>query len=132
VLPANRQSHFIGFTSDCQSAALTTPLHAAHPDLLFTILTRSSIEIVSLLENLEIGAGLTYVNNERLGRARALPLYHEHYRLVIASDRMLGDRASMTRSDLASVRLCLLTPDMQNRRITLRRLRFRLSTAFLM
>jgi DNA-binding transcriptional LysR family regulator len=104
-------------------STLTTPLHAAHPEVLFTILSRSSIEILTLLENLEIDVGLTYVDNERLGRARSLPLYHERYRLVIASGRMLGDRPSVTWAEVASVPLCLLTPDMQNRRIIDRRLR---------
>jgi DNA-binding transcriptional LysR family regulator len=104
-------------------STLTTPLHAAHPEVLFTILSRSSIEILTLLENLEIDAGLTYVDNERLGRARSLPLYHERYRLLIAAGRLLGERPSVTWSDVASVPLCLLTPDMQNRRIIDRRLR---------
>jgi len=68
-------------------STLTTPLHIAHPDVVFTILSRNSIEILTLLENLEIEAGLTYVDNEPLGRARAIPLYHERYRLLIAADR---------------------------------------------
>ena len=36
--------------------------------LQFTILSRTSIEILALLENLEIDAGLTYLDNEPLGR----------------------------------------------------------------
>jgi DNA-binding transcriptional LysR family regulator len=91
--------------------------------VLFTILSRTSIEILTLLENLEIDAGLTSVDNERLGRARSLPLYHERYRLLIGSDRILGDRESVTWAEVAQVPLCLLTPDMQNRRIIDQRLR---------
>ena len=34
----------------------------------FTILSRTSIEILTLLENLEIDAGLTYLDNEPIGR----------------------------------------------------------------
>jgi DNA-binding transcriptional LysR family regulator len=104
-------------------SALTTPLHAAHPEVLFTILSRNSFEILTMLENLEIEAGLTYVDNEPLGRARAVPLYHEHYCLLIAAERPLGDRESVTWAEVAGVPLCLLTPDMQNRRIIDRRLR---------
>jgi DNA-binding transcriptional LysR family regulator len=104
-------------------SALTTPLHVAHPDVVFTILSRNSIEILTLLDNLEIEAGLSYVDNEPLGRARAVPLYHERYRLLVASDRPLGDRASVTWAEVASIPLCLLTPDMQNRRIIDRKLR---------
>jgi DNA-binding transcriptional LysR family regulator len=104
-------------------SALTTPLHAAHPEVLFTVLSRNSFEILTMLDNLEIEAGLTYVDNEPLGRARSVPLYHERYCLLIAADRPLGDRQTVTWAEVAGVPLCLLTPDMQNRRIIDRRLR---------
>ena len=104
-------------------SALTTPLHTAHPDVLFTILSRNSLEILSLLDNLEIDAGIGYVDNEPLGRARSVPLYHERYCLLIAADRPLGGRATVTWQEVTQVPLCLLTPDMQNRRIIDRRLR---------
>jgi DNA-binding transcriptional LysR family regulator len=77
-------------------AALTTPLHVAHPEVGFTVLSRNSHEILALLDNLEVEAGLTYVDNEPLGRASAIPLYHERYRLLIAAGRPLGDRNNVT------------------------------------
>ena len=98
-------------------AALTTPYRARHPDVRFTILSRTSIEILTLLENLEIDAGITYLDNEPLGRVNAVPLYQEHYRLLTAADAPLGDRDTVTWAEVAQVPLCLLTPDMQNRRI---------------
>ena len=36
----------------------------------FTILSRNSIEVLAMLENLEIDAGITYLDNEPLGRVR--------------------------------------------------------------
>ena len=98
-------------------ASLTTPFRARHPDVRFTILSRTSIEILSALENLEIDAGLTYLDNEPLGRVNAVPLYHERYQLLTAADAPLGDRKTVTWAEVAQVPLCLLTPDMQNRRI---------------
>ena len=98
-------------------AALTTPFRARHPDVRFTILSRTSIEILNALENLQIDAGLTYLDNEPLGRVSAVPLYHEHYQLLTAADAPLGNRKSVTWAEVATVPLCLLTPDMQNRRI---------------
>jgi len=53
-------------------AALTTPLRIKHPDLVFTALSRTSIDVLTLLENLEIDAGLTYIDNEPLGRVRII------------------------------------------------------------
>ncbi len=102
---------------------LTTPFRARHPDVQFTVLSRTSIEILAHLENLEIDAGLTYLDNEPLGRVTAIPLYRERYRLLVAADAPLGDRESVSWSEVAQVPLCLLTPDMQNRRIIERLLR---------
>jgi DNA-binding transcriptional LysR family regulator len=96
---------------------LTTPFRARHPDVQFTILSRTSLEILAHLENLEIDAGLTYLDNEPLGRVTAVPLYRERYRLLVAADASLGDRKTVTWTEVAKVPLCLLTPDMQNRRI---------------
>jgi DNA-binding transcriptional LysR family regulator len=98
-------------------AALTTPYRARHPGVRFTILSRSSIEILTLLENLEIDAGMTYLDNEPLGRVNTVPLYRERYSLLTAADAPLGDRERVTWAEVARVPLCLLTPDMQNRRI---------------
>lgn len=98
-------------------AALTTPYRERHPNVQFTVLSRTSIEVLDLLENLEIDAGITYIENEPIGRVNIVPLYQEHYRLLTSADAPLGDRESVTWAELAQVPLCLLTPDMQNRRI---------------
>jgi DNA-binding transcriptional LysR family regulator len=98
-------------------ASLTTPYRARHPEVQFTVLSRTSMEILALLENLEIDAGLTYLDNEPLGRVSAIPLYKENYRLITAADAPLGNRNKVTWAEVAQVPLCLLTPDMQNRRI---------------
>jgi DNA-binding transcriptional LysR family regulator len=104
-------------------AALTTPYRERHPNVQFTIYSRTSTEILELLENLEIDAGVTYLDNEPLGRVSAVPLYHERYRLLISADAPLGNRETVTWAEVAEVPLCLLTPDMQNRRIIDRLLR---------
>jgi DNA-binding transcriptional LysR family regulator len=98
-------------------AALTTPYRERHPNVQFTIYSRTSIEILDLLENLEVDAGITYVENEPLGRVNTVPLYHERYRLLTSADAPLGNRDMVTWAEVAAVPLCLLTPDMQNRRI---------------
>jgi DNA-binding transcriptional LysR family regulator len=98
-------------------ASLTTPYRARHPDVSFTVWSRTSIEILSMLENLEIDAGLTYLDNEPVGRVRSVSLYREHYRLLTAPDHPLSNRDHVTWAEVAQVPLCLLTPDMQNRRI---------------
>jgi DNA-binding transcriptional LysR family regulator len=98
-------------------SALTTPYRAKHPHVKFTILSRTSIEILSMVENLEVDAGLTYIDNEPLGRLRTVPLYLEQYRLLTSADSPLGDHDKVTWAEVGKIPLCLLTPDMQNRRI---------------
>lgn len=47
-----------------------------------TNLSRTSTEVRKMLDNLEIDMGLTYLDNEPLGRVRTGPLYAEHYGLL--------------------------------------------------
>lgn len=103
--------------------ALTTPFRARHPAVRFTVLSSTSTEVLTLLENLEVDAGLTYLDNEPLGRVRSVPLYRERYRLLTAPDGPLGGRDRVTWAEAGRTPLCLLTPDMQNRRILDRLLR---------
>ncbi len=96
---------------------LTTPFSAQHPNVTFSILSRSSVEILSLLENLEIDVGITYLDNEPLGPATTVPLYLESYWLVISEEAKYASRKSVSWKTVSQLPLCLLTPDMQNRRI---------------
>ena len=98
-------------------ASLTTPFRARHPNVRFRIVSCTSIAVLGLLENLEVDAGLTYLENEPLGKVRTIPLYNESYRLLTSPDGMFGDREQVTWKEVGQVPLCLLTPDMQNRRI---------------
>lgn len=104
-------------------SALTTPYRAKHPAVRFTVISASSTEILSMLDNLDIDAGLTYLDNEPLGRVRTVPLCVERYRLLTTADNPLGDRDRVTWAEVGRIPLCLLTPDMQNRRIVDRLIR---------
>lgn len=96
---------------------LTTPFHAKHADVRFTLISASSNEVLRLIENLEADAGITYLDNDPLGRVQTVPLYKEGYRFLTSADSPLGDKAKVTWEEIGRVPLCLLTPDMQNRRI---------------
>src|SRR5215468_7445424 len=104
-------------TALAMTAMLTTPYRAKHPSVRFSILSKTSAEVLRLLENLEVDAGMTYLDNEPLGRVNTVPLYREEYRLLTSSSSALGDREAVTWAEVGDVPLCLLTPDMQNRRI---------------
>jgi DNA-binding transcriptional LysR family regulator len=96
---------------------LTTLYHERHPEVQFTILSHNAQEILRLLENLEIDAGVTYLDIDPIGRVTGVPLYRERYRLLTSTDAPLGDRDTVTWAEVAKVPLCLLTPDTQTRRI---------------
>lgn len=96
---------------------VTAPFQEKHPDVTFSVFSTNSLQILSLLENLEIDAGLTYLENEPLGRVTSVPLLQEHYCLVTARNGPFGGRQTVTWKEAGDLSLCLLTADMQNRRI---------------
>jgi DNA-binding transcriptional LysR family regulator len=98
-------------------ADLTTPFRERHPGVNFSVLSRNSIEVLTLLGNFDIDIGFTYLDNEPLGRVVSVPLYSERYQLITAAGNPLSDRDQVSWAEVAELPLCLLTPDMQNRRI---------------
>jgi DNA-binding transcriptional LysR family regulator len=98
-------------------SAITTPYREKHPHVRFKVVSASSTEVLAMLDNLEIDAGITYLDNEPLGRVRTVPLCSERYRLLTTEGNPLGDRERVTWAEVGRIELCLLTPDMQNRRI---------------
>ena len=102
---------------------LTTPFRTSHPAVRFTVTSCSSADILEGLTNLSIDAGVTYLDNEAIGDVKTVPLYRESYCLLTARDTVLGRRSEISWSDLRDVDLCLMTPDMQNRRIVNQMLR---------
>ena len=96
---------------------LTTPFREHHPGVTFSVLSRTSIEVLSLLGNFDIDVGITYLDHEPLGNVTTVPLYSERYHLIVGAGGPFADREEVTWTEVAQVPLCLLTPDMQNRRI---------------
>ncbi|MDI7862495.1 LysR family transcriptional regulator [Rhizobiaceae bacterium n13] len=96
---------------------LTTPFQERHPDVTFSVVSKNSLQVLSLLENLEVDAGITYLENEPLGRVTSVALYSERYHLITAAGSPLAESESVTWKEIGNLRLCLLTTDMQNRRI---------------
>jgi DNA-binding transcriptional LysR family regulator len=98
-------------------AEITAPFMARHPNMRVTILSRTSAEILAGIDTLELDAGITYLDNEPLGRVAQTPLYTEFYRYLCAPNTPMAARAQITWAEVAAQPLCLLTADMQNRRI---------------
>ena len=96
---------------------ITAPFQAKHPDVTFSIQSATSLQIMSQLENLETDIGITYLENEPLGRVVTVPLIEERYHLVVSKADQVAGRSAISWREAARLPLCLLTADMQNRRI---------------
>lgn len=104
-------------TAQTWAGQLCTGFAERHPNVHFTILSKNSREILQMLEDFEADAGISYLENEPLGRVDTVELYDESYILVCARSSPHAHKRSMAWSDLDGQTLALLTPDMQNRRI---------------
>ncbi|HIC65530.1 MAG: LysR family transcriptional regulator [Paracoccus sp. (in: a-proteobacteria)] len=104
------------------AARISARFGRAHPNVAFTILSRNSVEILQMIDDLDVDAGISYLDNEPLGKVSTVPLYDERYMLVCDPGSDLAGRDRVAWADLDGQRLCLLTSDMQNRRIINRNL----------
>jgi DNA-binding transcriptional LysR family regulator len=96
---------------------LALPLARNYPGVTLAVLSTTSIDIQTGLDEFRLEAGITYLDNEPLLHVRPIPLYREQYVLITPAGSEFADRSRITWKEAASLPLCLLTPDMQNRRI---------------
>jgi DNA-binding transcriptional LysR family regulator len=96
---------------------LTKKIRVIHPGIDFTVLSHSSEEILRGIADFSIDVGITYLDNEPIEGLLATPLYTERYCQFVPETHPLASRTSVTWREAAEEPLCLLTPNMQNRRI---------------
>ena len=96
---------------------LTERFCAANPAATIEIRSMTSRAIAEGLDAFELDGGVTYLENEPIDHVQRVPLYRERYKLVVPYDHPLADRSAVSWQEAAGERLCLLSQDMQNRRI---------------
>jgi len=96
---------------------LASPLARRYPGITLTVYSTTSIDIQAGIDEFRLEAGITYLDNEPLSHVRAIPLYREQYLLITPAGGPLARRNRVSWREAATLPLCLLTPDMQNRRI---------------
>jgi DNA-binding transcriptional LysR family regulator len=96
---------------------LTKKIRSIHPGIDFTVLSHSSEEILRGLADFSIDVGITYLDNEPITGMLASPLYVERYCLFVPETHQLANRDTVTWQEASEEPLCLLTTNMQNRRI---------------
>jgi DNA-binding transcriptional LysR family regulator len=77
----------------------------------------NSRQIERGLDEFELELGVTYLDSEPLRGVRTVALYREQYVLLTDADGPFGERNDVSWAEAATLPLCLLSGDMQNRRI---------------
>jgi len=96
---------------------LTERFCERHPEVRVDIRSVTSRAIQRGLDDFEFDGGLTYLDNEPLENVDRTPLYREHYVFVCQPDHPLADSKTVSWARAVQEPLCLLSEDMQNRRI---------------
>ncbi len=96
---------------------LVEEFYARHPATRVLIQQMSSRSIEQRLAEFELDAGLTYLDNKPLKDVFARPLYREHYVFLTAVEGPWNGVRCVSWREAADVPLCLLSQDMQMRRI---------------
>lgn len=98
-------------------ASLTVPYQERYPTVRFTVLSRASDALIQLLHQREIDVGVTYLDNEPILEVTAVPLYREEYFLFTTRQGAFGHSDQVTWAQMGGLPLCLMTRDLQHRRI---------------
>lgn len=96
---------------------LSLRFKAKHAGVGMAVVALSSDAILSKLDDFELDVGISYIDTEPLQRFQTFQLYEERYALLVSPQSPLAKRDSITWAEAARLPLCLLTKDMQNRRI---------------
>lgn len=97
-------------------AELTASFARRHPQTTFQIRSLSTPEILHRLRNFEIDAGVVYSESGSDPDFTFQPLWEEGHVLITSAEGLKG-RTSISWREIAELPLCLLTPDMHNRKI---------------
>jgi DNA-binding transcriptional LysR family regulator len=97
-------------------AALTASFARRHSLVTAEVISLSTDEILGRLRRFELDAGIVYVESARAAGLDIVPIWRERHVLLTGADGRFAGRDAVTWAEAASVPLCLLTPDMQNRK----------------
>jgi DNA-binding transcriptional LysR family regulator len=97
-------------------AALTASFSRRHSRVTAEVLSLATDEILARLRRFELDAGIVYVESAQVPGLDIAPIWRERHVLLTGADGRFAGRESVRWAEAASVPLCLLTPDMQNRK----------------
>ena len=99
-------------------ANLSAALIQTYPFITLQILSLCSDEIFQRMQRFEVDAGIVYVESGNEQACYTLPLWTERYVFVSATQaNLFAQHHTLTWQQASQTPLCLLTPNMHNRRI---------------
>jgi len=99
------------------AARVPAQVQQAHPGLMIRLLSMSSSEILRGIEDFTLDAGITYLDDKGVSGLKTIPLYDEHYVLLVPPALAPRESGTATWEEAAAIPLCLLTSNMMNRKI---------------
>jgi DNA-binding transcriptional LysR family regulator len=99
------------------STLITGRFRRDHPRMRIQLRSMTSREIARGLRTGDLDAGLTYLDDEPLEDVRSKALWDEHYLLLAPAGGDFSTAVTISWAAASELPLCLLTPDMQHRRI---------------
>jgi DNA-binding transcriptional LysR family regulator len=96
---------------------LTGPCRIHYPNITYVISSLPSVEILRQLEAFDLDVGITYLEPIKQQQFLEIPLYRERYMVIIQNHTRFNAHPAITWPEAADLPLCLLTLNMQNRRI---------------
>ncbi|GJG97626.1 LysR family transcriptional regulator [Cupriavidus pauculus] len=87
-----------------------------YPRMRHQVYTLSATEILRKLGDFELDIGVSYLDDERLGSFRTLPIFCERYVLVAADAEMFEGAETASWEHAATLPLCLFSANLQCRR----------------
>lgn len=97
--------------------SLTAPIQAKYPGISVNLVSLCAEELIRRLDRYELDLGLTYLDDPRLQGFNIQPLYREHHVLLALNPAQSLRKSGLTWLEIAELPLCLLTQNMQNRRL---------------
>ncbi len=97
-------------------AALTASFARRHARVTAEVLSLTTDEILARLRRFELDAGIVYVESAQAAGLSIVPIWRERHVLLTAANGRFAGREAVSWAEAATASLCLLTPDMQNRK----------------
>lgn len=98
-------------------ASLTAAFARQHPQVNLEVRSLGTAEILKRMQQFDIDAGIMYVESGMQQQLFTLPLWEENHVFLCPLDSELANREAITWYEATHTPLCLLTPDMQNRKM---------------